>query len=96
MSHPIIVVLAAVFAILGAGFGYILVRGFRVGRFSRRFTSLDTALRSLEFRRSGADGYEPGYSYRDRDKAGFWIEAAFRVFAMIICVIMFTVLLNAP
>ena len=97
MSHPVIIVLAAVFALLGAGFAYLLARGFRAGRFSQRFTSFDTSMRALEFRRNPIPGgYEPGYSYRDQDRFGFWFEAAFRVLAVVVCVIMFIVFLTAP
>ena len=97
MSHPVIVVLAAVFALLSASFAYILVRGLRAGRFSLRFTTLDTTLKSLAFRKHPVPGgRDPGYCYRDDDATGFWIEAAVRLLAVIICVIMFIVLLTAP
>ena len=97
MSHPVIVVLAVLLALIGAGIAYILVRGFRAGRFSRRFTSLDTALRARAFRQSPVPGgYEPGYSYRDQDRFGFWGEAAVRVLAVLICVLVSTAFLMSP
>ncbi len=97
MSHPVIVLLAAILALEGAGFVYILARGFRTGRFSRRFPSLDTTLRARELRQRPAPGdREPGYSYRDEDGFGFWMEAAIRVLAAVICVVVSTVLLMSP
>ena len=88
MSHPVIVVLACVFAVLGAILSYYFMRGFREGRMRLRL--------AYPFPRRIPDGREPGYVYRDRHPGRVWVEAGFHVFAILISIGMFLLLMTAP
>ncbi|MEI9993830.1 MAG: hypothetical protein WDM91_04490 [Rhizomicrobium sp.] len=96
MKDPVLVPLAVVFVLLGASAVYFLVRGLRKGRFADRFAIL-AAHRALRIpNRAVSEGYEPGYSYRDRDGVGFWLGAAVQALILVICATMFIVLVAAP
>ena len=88
MSHPIIVALACMFGLLSVAITAVTLRGIRIGRLARRIP-----------RRPGPplpDGREWGYAYRDVPGSGFWEEVAGQVFAVLVCLLMFIVLLTAP
>jgi hypothetical protein len=88
MSHPVIVVLACLFAVVGATLSYYFVCGFREGRFPMR--------RVYPFLRPVLNGRETGYAYRDRHAATFWFEAGFNVLAVLICIGMLLLLISLP
>ena len=88
MSHPILILLAGVFAVFGAILAYYLVRGLREGRMPmRRFYPLPKPV---------LNGRETGYAYRDRHAGTFWFETGFNVLAVLICIGMaiFTIALS--
>ena len=89
MHNPEIIALRGAFVIWGTLCAYYLVKGFRDGRFSKRFTFL---LQQAPFR----NGRDPCYFYRDDDAIGFWLSAFIQFMAVAISILMFCMLLTVP
>ena len=87
MRHPDLAGFSALFALLGVGAAYFLVKGLREGRFARRLT--------YPIPKAWA-GRERGYAYRDDDPITFWVEAAMQILAVLVSIVMIVTLALVP